>query len=149
MHEQYLMHWGIKGQKWGIRRYQNPDGTYTSEGKRRRRDNNYHEDYLKAHTKKDVSQMSDRELMERNRRLQMEKQYKDLTKKRSKGVEFAKAFIKGAGTLSAVVNAYGIYKKNGKIIAAGILMKAPDAVLDVYNYFSEPNKMAWDYDPKK
>ena len=22
-----LYHWGIKGQKWGIRRYQNPDGS--------------------------------------------------------------------------------------------------------------------------
>lgn len=28
----YLAHHGIKGQKWGIRRYQNPDGTRTPEG---------------------------------------------------------------------------------------------------------------------
>ena len=33
MHELY--HWGIKGQKWGIRRYQNPDGSLTEEGKAR------------------------------------------------------------------------------------------------------------------
>lgn len=31
----YLMHYGTKGQKWGIRRYQNPDGTLTPEGKER------------------------------------------------------------------------------------------------------------------
>lgn len=31
-----LMHHGIKGQKWGVRRFQNPDGTYTAEGKARR-----------------------------------------------------------------------------------------------------------------
>ena len=31
-----LMHHGIKGQKWGVRRFQNPDGTYTPEGKVRR-----------------------------------------------------------------------------------------------------------------
>lgn len=30
-----LYHHGIKGQKWGIRRYQNPDGSLTEEGKRR------------------------------------------------------------------------------------------------------------------
>lgn len=30
-----LYHWGIKGMKWGIRRYQNPDGTLTSAGKKR------------------------------------------------------------------------------------------------------------------
>ena len=30
----YLAHHGILGQKWGVRRYQNPDGTLTAEGKR-------------------------------------------------------------------------------------------------------------------
>ena len=31
----YLAHHGIKGQKWGIRRYQNPDGSLTEAGKKR------------------------------------------------------------------------------------------------------------------
>ena len=30
-----LKHWGIIGMKWGIRRYQNPDGSLTSEGRER------------------------------------------------------------------------------------------------------------------
>ena len=30
-----LYHHGIKGQKWGIRRYQNPDGTLTAAGRKR------------------------------------------------------------------------------------------------------------------
>ena len=29
----YLAHHGIKGQRWGVRRYQNPDGTLTEKGK--------------------------------------------------------------------------------------------------------------------
>ena len=31
----FLEHHGIKGQKWGVRRFQNPDGTLTAAGKRR------------------------------------------------------------------------------------------------------------------
>lgn len=30
-----LMHWGVPGMKWGIRRYQNKDGTLTPAGKKR------------------------------------------------------------------------------------------------------------------
>lgn len=33
-----LYHWGIKGMKWGIRRYQNADGTLTDRGKKRYND---------------------------------------------------------------------------------------------------------------
>lgn len=36
MYSDHLEHHGIKGQKWGVRRYQNPDGSWTEEGKRRR-----------------------------------------------------------------------------------------------------------------
>lgn len=31
----HLEHHGILGQKWGVRRFQNPDGTWTAEGKKR------------------------------------------------------------------------------------------------------------------
>ena len=31
-----LYHWGIKGMRWGVRRYQNKDGTLTPAGKKRR-----------------------------------------------------------------------------------------------------------------
>ena len=42
-----LMHYGIKGQKWGVRRFQNPDGTLTAEGKARAKAE-YKEDNKKA-----------------------------------------------------------------------------------------------------
>ena len=47
-----LYHHGIKGQKWGVRRYQNKDGSLTAAGKQKR----------KANVNKD----SDFELAERN-----------------------------------------------------------------------------------
>lgn len=33
MNNNELIHWGIRGQKWGLRKYQNPDGTLTPEGR--------------------------------------------------------------------------------------------------------------------
>lgn len=35
MNNNELAHWGVKGMKWGVRRYQNSDGTLTAAGKKR------------------------------------------------------------------------------------------------------------------
>ena len=45
-YENYLAHYGVKGQKWGVRRYQNEDGTLTEEGKAR-----YYKHYQEAEEK--------------------------------------------------------------------------------------------------
>lgn len=37
MSEYELVHWGVKGMKWGVRRYQNKDGSLTPAGKKRAR----------------------------------------------------------------------------------------------------------------
>ena len=51
--EEYLEHHGIKGQKWGIRRYQNDDGTLTEAGKKRylgeNGKKNWNEDIMNAY----------------------------------------------------------------------------------------------------
>ena len=36
----YLRHYGIKGMRWGVRRYQNKDGTLTPAGKKKYQNKN-------------------------------------------------------------------------------------------------------------
>ena len=77
-----LQHHGIKGQKWGIRRYQNKDGSLTPAGRKRQKQNDdgpVHEDHSKSHDNKSVKSMSDKELRDRINRLNMERQYAQLT----------------------------------------------------------------------
>lgn len=107
-----LYHWGVKGMKWGVRRYQNKDGSLTPAGRKRRREEP-HEDYRKAHDSKKISQMSDNELRSRNNRLQMEAQYKQLTKKKNIGLKAVKAFIAVAGTIAALEGASKTYSRVG------------------------------------
>lgn len=109
-----LYHHGILGMKWGVRRYQNKDGTLTSAGKKRKRQTvEVHEDYKKVHDKKSVKSMSDAELRARNNRLQMERQYSLMTQKTSRGKKIVKGIIAAAGTITAAEAAYKTYKRIG------------------------------------
>lgn len=94
-----LMHSGIRGMKHGLRRYQNPDGTWTDAGLEARRQREgwgngrkarkaaraerrkaRRAAYLENRRKNDVRKMSDEELQKRIDRLKKEQEYKELKK---------------------------------------------------------------------
>lgn len=111
-----LQHHGVKGMKWGIRRYQNKDGSLTPAGKKRAA--KLKEEYtsltgkrtIRSKTsskkveekkedstpkKKSVKEMSDAELNAAVNRLRLEQQYSQLNPKQvSAGKAFANKVFK-------------------------------------------------------
>lgn len=73
-----LTHWGIKGMKWGVRRYQNKDGSLTPAGKKRYDDGGEGSSSASSSSgKKRVSEMTDDELRTKLNRINLELQYRD------------------------------------------------------------------------
>lgn len=109
----YLAHYGILGMKWGVRRYQNADGSLTAEGKERygsggnvgetiskkaktarnilRSDSGSRSSKaLKEARRKDMDELTTQELRDINNRLNEEQRYLNLTRgMTSSGKKFA------------------------------------------------------------
>lgn len=112
----YLKHYGILGMRWGIRRFQNKDGTLTDIGKERyaksledgknkrvrigRSGVSGNSDFLKT--------LSDDELKRLVNRLNLEQQYLNLTKNSQtnlRGYDFVKKVIRDANLVNSSLDA--------------------------------------------
>lgn len=100
-----LYHYGTLGMKWGIRRYQNKDGSLTPAGKKRYAKLNSELEKLKPPgeksqktSNKTASGMSDDELRTAINRLRMEREYKQLVSSLSpKKVQKGESLVAKAG----------------------------------------------------
>ena len=121
--QDFLAHYGVKGQEWGVRRYQNEDGSLTPEGRKR----------YGLNTK--YSDMSIEDLTRSIKRKQTENQYVgEMTKSIRKKREDIGGFVKAASETAG---------KGGDLVKNTVIKKRND---DMGEYISElsKEKSAWE-----
>ena len=129
-----LYHYGIKGMRWGVRRYQNPDGSRTALGKKRESSPDTKEKKARKADVKNRRTMSDVDLKKRIERMKLEKEYKTLVDEDT---------APGKKYVFEILSAVG--KKTLTIAAAGALAYGVKAAMtkkfDIAQYIAaNPNK---------
>lgn len=104
MENNELLHWGIKGMKWGVRRYQNKDGSLTPAGRKRYDDDGDSSEgsggkgsspsTSSTSKPKKLSEMSDSEINALIERKKLENRYKELFEQPVEKVKKESPFVK-------------------------------------------------------
>ena len=102
-----LQHHGILGMKWGVRRYQNSDGTWTAAGKKRYNDGS--DDKKQSGAKSDSKASSS----EKSAKTKEELTPEELAARAAKRKEIAKKVAIGVGITAAVVGTAFVAKYAG------------------------------------
>ena len=128
--ENSLAHFGVKGMKWGVRK-QRPSVSKS-------RLTNQHGDYKHAHSATPNHKLSNKELQRRVTRLNLEKQYRDLTAKpqskyrKKLGEKYAENFanitMKIAGAAASAAFAFAFKAILDNAISGGLDASTADKI---------------------
>lgn len=154
-----LYHHGIKGQKWGVRRYQNYDGSYTRAGMKRYNDSleNYNhqverlKEAKKSGNKADITNAKVATKLAKNK-LNKDYNHLKLDKRGDKG----KALYSQGYTITGKnqvldmmtkvgglsVAAVGISKFGGNIAVGGVSLPIPPGIKDTVNKYAKEITLA-------
>ena len=131
-----LYHFGVKGMKWGVRRYQNEDGSLTSLGKKRDKMLSDRETAKKHSTTSNVvkAEYSRREFEDAKTRLKLENQ----KKKSKRQQDLEKKYIdQGFAKDEAEIKAYNRAKTETILKVAGGIALASAAAYVAYKHYDK------------
>lgn len=123
----YLAHYGILGMKWGVRRYQNYDGSYTQRGLKRYKTAESEYEAAKSQYKSNKTRSAASNV--RRAKANLKKSYRDL--KKDKLADEGKDLYGRGKTITSLTN-------TSSITAAAIAAGATVANRVVSNYADKP-----------
>lgn len=129
-------HFGVKGMKWGVRRYQNEDGSLTSLGKKRNQMRSDRKIAKKRQTTSNIvnAEYSRREFEDAKTRLKLENQ----TKKSKRQQDLEKKYLKQGFTKDeAEIKAYNRAKTETILKVAGGIALASAAAYVAYKHYDK------------